>query len=87
MRFITDDDPGEPGTEYRYYVSVIDDDDPRNVRSGILAGPYTTKADAAAHEPEARNRARDADQRAHWYAYGICRAPATVTLRPVFGLL
>ena len=87
MRFIADDDPGVAGVEYHYYVSVIDDDDPRNVRRGILAGPYSTKALADVQINEVRERAYRADDRAPWYAYGICRAPIGATLRPVFGVV
>ena len=88
MRFITDDEPsgvsdaGVP-LEYRYYVSVVDDE-----RWAVLAGPYGTREEAVTHVNEAKDRARDVDQRAHWYGYGVCRQDTrAIGLKARFGIM
>ena len=51
-----------------FYVSVRDGN-----HSGLLLGPYTTKADAESDIPTGRKIAKRVNSRAIWYAYGVTR--------------
>ena len=66
---------------YLYYVSVID-----GGQYGFLLGPYRTHAEAEANVPRAKGLAREADDRAFWYAYGTAGAPDSVRIQTVFGI-
>jgi hypothetical protein len=72
------DAKAEPGRAF--FVSVLDGD-----RHGFLAGPYSVFGEAAAKVEAAKALAAQHDDRAHWYAYGTCQAPAES--RAVFGVL
>ena len=51
-----------------FYVSVLD-----NGRSGMLLGPYATKADAESDVRTGKRLAEQVNSRAFWYAYGVTR--------------
>ena len=46
---------------------------PADVQTGLLLGPYDTKAEADQHVPDARKLAEMVDPRACWYTYGVTR--------------
>ena len=48
-----------------FYVSVQDAG-----KTGLLAGPFTTHAEALRHVEDVREAAYKADSRAHFYAFG-----------------
>ena len=62
-----------------FYVSVID-----GSRVGFLAGPYATHTEALADVPTYREKACQANARAHWYAFGTLSLPAGTPRRTVF---
>ncbi len=51
-----------------FYVSVMD-----HGRSGMLLGPYATKADAESEVRAGKRLAEQVNSRAFWYAYGVTR--------------
>ena len=53
-----------------YYVSVVDGE-----RVCIAAGPFQTHEEALARVDEVKVLADKADPKAHWYAFGTCKAP------------
>lgn len=53
-----------------FYVSVID-----GQRYGLLLGPFPELAQAEAMVEQVRTKAEELDPRAHWYAFGTCKAP------------
>jgi len=63
-----------------YYVSVKN-----GPRVGYLLGPYGSYAEADAQVSRAKELADRADPYAHFYAYGVCRAPEGTPIRTVFG--
>jgi hypothetical protein len=54
-----------------FYVSVEN-----NGRYGLLAGPYPTKTAASARISAVKELARQVDERASWYAYGVTSVQA-----------
>lgn len=64
----------------RYYVSVMD-----GGRKGFLLGPYSSHEEALANVERGCKLANEADDRAWFYAYGTCSAPADRTIATVFG--
>jgi hypothetical protein len=54
-----------------YYVSVVRPEKPNDPR--LLAGPYTTHAEALAALPDAKSIALDLDYRSAFYAFGTLR--------------
>ena len=54
-----------------FYVSVFDrEGNGGKGRHGLLAGPFTTHAEALRYVEPARRKAEEVNERAIWYAYG-----------------
>lgn len=66
----TDLAPYDPTTSSasHFYVSAIDPD--RTTRRWLMAGPYTTEADARANVSRVRTEAEKHDRKAAWMAWG-----------------
>ncbi len=54
-----------------YYVSVVDGSDYR-----FLAGPFDTRVEALTKVEPARKAAIAYDRKAHFYGFGVAKAPA-----------
>lgn len=70
--------PTEPAGPEGFYVTVMDrahvgGPPAAGTRAGRLLGPYSTRSDAEQDVDTGRKLARQVNDRAVWYAYGVTR--------------